>query len=111
MSSEQQSDLQFFWPAADQPGCYLLEHATRRPSSWNWTGKAWECMYTTASTERLIELGYRGVRRDGFTGVVAASQPVRLAPSEVDYPQWAKDIVEAIREVLDELRDAERRAR
>lgn len=38
-------------------------------------------------------------------------EPVRLPSSDADYPQWAKDIVEAIREVRDELQAAERRSR
>ncbi|MDX1968040.1 MAG: hypothetical protein SFV23_12770 [Planctomycetaceae bacterium] len=111
MSSEQQSGEEFFWPPADQPGFYLLQHQVHRPQSWNWTGRAWEYMYTTASTEHLIKLGYMGVRREGFTGPVAALQPVRMPSSDEEYPQWAKDIIEAIREVRDELQAAERRAR
>lgn len=38
-------------------------------------------------------------------------EPVRLPSSDADYPQWAKDIVEAIREVRDELQASERRSR
>lgn len=104
------SDTTHYWPSPDQPGLYSLDRNVGKPVSWEWTGSKWHLGFVSWSTADMLRIGYLGVRRE-VPADIPAAVPTPPVADEAAYPQWARDIVQAINEVREELAAIEKRLR
>lgn len=99
--------VEHYWPGPDQPGEYQVELDEGEVYEWVWDGEKWRRGMWMRSTQRMIEYGYLGVRREtlakqDLTAIVREAiaefrRDVKQPTKAADWAfKWVNRFIEAV---------------